>query len=56
MAPIFSNDNLNGESKSEAELKSQLVYENLGWSFGNNDTSPWKIDEGNGYPYLYWQE
>jgi hypothetical protein len=54
-----------GTSKTDAELKTQATYSDaingdglggLGWKFGNDDDNPWKIDEGNGYPYLYWQD
>jgi hypothetical protein len=48
-----------GADKTDEQFKQEATYGNggLGWLFdGNNDTSPWKINEGNGYPYLYWQE
>jgi hypothetical protein len=47
---------INGESKSEAELKTQSTYESLGWLFGDDNANPWKIDANSSYPYLYWQE
>jgi hypothetical protein len=47
---------INGEGKSEAELKTQSTYESLGWSFGDDNANPWKIDENSSYPYFYWQE
>ncbi|MDR2152915.1 MAG: hypothetical protein LBO72_08840 [Helicobacteraceae bacterium] len=49
-------DNANaGTPKTNAKLKTQSIYENLGWSFGNDDENPWKIDKGKSYPYLYWE-
>ncbi|MDR0407746.1 MAG: hypothetical protein LBH45_02340 [Campylobacteraceae bacterium] len=54
-----------GTSKTDAELKTQTTYEDvingdglggLDWSFGEDKDNPWKIDEGSGYPYLYWQD
>jgi hypothetical protein len=53
-----SNSNLNGEGKSEADLKTKSTYESLGWGFGDDNANPWKIDENknNGFPYFYWQE
>jgi hypothetical protein len=33
----------------------QSLYEGLGWAFGSSDSAPWRIDEGVGYPYFYWQ-
>ncbi|MDR1460485.1 MAG: hypothetical protein LBI78_02445 [Campylobacteraceae bacterium] len=52
---VSGGDNLNGEGKSEADLKTKSTYESLGWSFGDNNANPWKIDENSSYPYLYWQ-
>jgi hypothetical protein len=47
-----------GTDKSGTELTTQSTYETLGWSFGDDDDNPWKIDadKNNGLPYLYWQE
>ncbi|MDR1285353.1 MAG: hypothetical protein LBJ88_04040 [Campylobacteraceae bacterium] len=48
-----------GYKKSEEELKTRSTYEDdLGWSFGDNDTHPWKINinKNNGLPYLYWEK
>jgi hypothetical protein len=56
---ISADSDNNGIGKSLADFKAKSTYEtDLGWSFGDNDTSPWKIDENknNGLPYLYWQE
>ncbi|MDR0666183.1 MAG: hypothetical protein LBF71_02110 [Campylobacteraceae bacterium] len=62
MSVIGSASGDAGISKTELELKTKATYSNatdaggLGWLFdGNNDTNPWKIDAGNGYPYLYWE-
>jgi hypothetical protein len=58
-----SGDNA-GTSKTEVELKTQSTYSDtvigdgaggLGWLFGEDDNSPWKIDENESYPYLYWE-
>ncbi|MDR1461289.1 MAG: hypothetical protein LBI78_06560 [Campylobacteraceae bacterium] len=53
---MVSNNNLNGEDKSDMELKIQSTYENLSWRFGNYKINPWKIDESSSYPYFYWQK
>ncbi|MDR2789811.1 MAG: hypothetical protein LBB59_02395 [Campylobacteraceae bacterium] len=56
-----------GTDKTIGQFKTKSTYSDdingdgnggLGWSFGDNDTSPWKIDanKNNGLPYLYWQE
>jgi hypothetical protein len=47
-----------GTDKTDAELKTQSTYTGLGWLFGNNDSSPWKIDanKNGGLPYLYYQD
>ncbi|MDR3177860.1 MAG: hypothetical protein LBT96_02630 [Campylobacteraceae bacterium] len=54
-----------GTSKTDSELKAQTTYSDaisgdgfggLGWKFGDDAANPWKIDEGNSYPYLYWQK
>lgn len=47
-----------GTDKTMDELKTQAVYESLGWRFGDDNDNPWKIDEAknNGLPYFYWQE
>jgi hypothetical protein len=56
-----------GTPKSIDELTSQSTYESaingdgnggLGWLFGSDSSSPWKIDanKNNGYPYLYYQD
>jgi hypothetical protein len=55
---------VNGIDKTIAELKTETTYSDsitnggLGWSFGNDDENPWKIDlnKNDGLPYLYWQE
>ncbi|MDR1976319.1 MAG: hypothetical protein LBQ18_04950 [Campylobacteraceae bacterium] len=53
---------LDGVDKTDDDFKTQTTYSNatnrggLGWSFGSNASAPWKIDEGVGYPYLYWQD
>ncbi|MDR3177506.1 MAG: hypothetical protein LBT96_00840 [Campylobacteraceae bacterium] len=60
----FSNDgdiNYHGTDKTDVELKTQTTYSDavgggLGWKFGNDAANPWKINEGNSYPYLYWQK
>jgi hypothetical protein len=50
-----------GTDKTELELKTKATYSNatdaggLGWLFGNDDNNPWKIDENESYPYLYWE-
>ncbi|MDR1976914.1 MAG: hypothetical protein LBQ18_08005 [Campylobacteraceae bacterium] len=50
-----------GTLKSDAELKAEMTYSDavngngkggLGWDF----ETIWKIDEGEGYPYLYWED
>ncbi|MDR1976917.1 MAG: InlB B-repeat-containing protein [Campylobacteraceae bacterium] len=50
-----------GTSKDITQLKSELTYSNatsgdgdggLGWDF----ETIWKIDDGEGYPYLYWED
>ncbi|MDR0453310.1 MAG: InlB B-repeat-containing protein [Deferribacteraceae bacterium] len=50
--------------KTDAQLKTFNTYSapingdglgGLGWSFGNNDNSPWKMPAAGGYPILYWQ-
>jgi hypothetical protein len=54
----------NGISKTLEEFQMRETYSNsttnggLNWSFGDNDTNPWKIEESknNGLPYLYWQD
>ena len=59
----FSNSTIpanHGTDKTIDNLKTQSTYSGmptngLGWSFGDNDTNPWKI-EGNNYPHLYWQD
>jgi hypothetical protein len=60
-----AEDDSNGISKSiEQFTATQETYSNsttnggLGWSFGDDDGNPWKIDtdKNNGPPYLYWQE
>jgi hypothetical protein len=51
---IVSDSNSNGAGKSKDELKEQSTYESLGWSFGNDDTSPWKMHGD--YPTFYWQK
>jgi hypothetical protein len=67
MSGSFDNYGNGGTLKTEIELKTQSTYSDtingdglggLGWSFGDNDTSPWKHDDSknNGLPYLYWQE
>ncbi|MDR1976913.1 MAG: InlB B-repeat-containing protein [Campylobacteraceae bacterium] len=46
-------DGLDGADKTNDELKTQTTYEDdLGWDFA----TIWKIDEGEGYPYLYWED
>jgi hypothetical protein len=45
-----------GMSKTNTELQTQLTYEELGWSFGNDDSHPWVMPENGGYPILYWQK
>jgi hypothetical protein len=61
----FSNEDnviFHGRSKTAADLTTNATYSNdvsnggLGWKFGNDINNPWKINEGNGYPYLYWQK
>ncbi|MDR1976919.1 MAG: hypothetical protein LBQ18_08030 [Campylobacteraceae bacterium] len=55
-------DSFDGADKTIGELKMQKTYANasidggLGWDFGNGASSPWKMDEGEGYPYLYWED
>jgi hypothetical protein len=49
-----------GTSKTIDALKAQSTYEvGLGWSFGSDESAPWRIDESgvinNGYPYFYWR-
>jgi len=63
----FSNTadtRLNGVAKTDAQLKRQSAYSDdaeggaaggLGWKFGTDDESPWKMPAGGGYPVLYWQ-
>jgi hypothetical protein len=44
--------------KPYTDFKTRSTYETgLGWKFGNNDSSPWKIDanKNGGLPYLYWE-
>ncbi|MDR1976915.1 MAG: InlB B-repeat-containing protein [Campylobacteraceae bacterium] len=49
---------LDGADKTDADFKSQETYEvDLSWSFdGENASHPWKIDEGESYPYFYWED
>ena len=51
-------------SKTDAQLRQQSTYSDaiigdglggLGWKFGSNETNPWKMPSGGGYPILYWQ-
>lgn len=42
-----------GLTISDEELKKQITYENIGYIFGNNESSPWKIEEDNDYPKLW---
>jgi hypothetical protein len=62
-----TNSAYHGTDKSDSDLKSQSTYSDainddglggLGWSFGNDEDNPWKIDanKNDGYPYLYWQK
>ena len=63
----FNNDadtRLDGVSKTDAQMKRQSTYSDeagggdsggLGWKFGNDDESPWKMPADGGYPVLYWQ-
>jgi hypothetical protein len=55
-----------GAGKLDDDFREQATYESarngnglggLGWSFGNDEVHPWKIDssENDGYPYLYWE-
>jgi hypothetical protein len=62
---IFTNSgdiNNHGTSKTDVELKTQTTYSDdtssggLGWKFGDDAANPWKINESNSYPYLYWQK
>ncbi|MDR1461039.1 MAG: hypothetical protein LBI78_05285 [Campylobacteraceae bacterium] len=53
------NGDFHGIGKSEEEFKIKSTYETgLSWSFGDNDTNPWKMDanKNNGYPYFYWDK
>jgi hypothetical protein len=45
------NDN-SGEDRYDMDLQKQTTYEDFGWDF----TNIWKIDEGNSYPHLYWED
>ncbi|MDR1461379.1 MAG: hypothetical protein LBI78_07030 [Campylobacteraceae bacterium] len=49
-------NDVDGTGKPLEDLKTKSTYENLGWSFGNDDANPWRIDDNNSYPYLYWEE
>lgn len=40
-----------GLTTSDANLKKQITYENIGFDFGNTENAPWKI-ETDQYPYL----
>ena len=53
----------NGASRTDAQLRTRSTYEDaiygdgdggLGWSFGSNETNPWKMPSS-GYPIFYWQ-
>lgn len=50
--PNSTMDKKNGASKTLAEMN-QTFYENIGWSFGTNIESPWKM-VGN-YPRLWFE-
>ena len=58
--PSGANGN-NGTSITAAEAKTQITYSGsganqLGWSFGSNDASPWKMSVGAySLPVFYWQ-
>ncbi|MDR2100523.1 MAG: hypothetical protein LBP40_06845 [Campylobacteraceae bacterium] len=48
-----------GIGRDDSEFLIEDTYKTgLNWSFGDNDTNPWKIEESknNGLPYLYWQD
>ena len=46
----------NGADISTVQTKSQNTYEELGWKFGNNEESPWKMGVGTySLPVFYWQ-
>ena len=48
-------NNRNGADITTAQAKTQATYENMGWKFGANEGSPWKMDMGgSGYPVFYW--
>jgi hypothetical protein len=51
----IGNEAYSGISTSMDEFKKQLTYENLEWKFGYNNTNPWKINENNTLPSLYWE-
>ncbi|MDR1976923.1 MAG: hypothetical protein LBQ18_08050 [Campylobacteraceae bacterium] len=51
----------NGEAGidgTDEDFKTQEFYsDTLGWAFDEDDIlSPWKIYEGEGYPFLYWED
>ncbi|MDR0579858.1 MAG: hypothetical protein LBG21_04580 [Campylobacteraceae bacterium] len=53
---VVPDNDYNGANKTEAELQKQSTYEILGWEFGEDDAKPWKINEGKGLPYFYWED
>jgi hypothetical protein len=53
---LVSDGEFDGIGKPYAEFKKQSTYESLGWTFGDNDTSPWKMSAYSDYPVFYWQE
>ncbi len=59
LSPIDSNieaaaNTTEGASISAAELTQTFLAEELGFAFGNNSSSPWKIVDG--VPYLYYED
>ncbi|GHT15703.1 hypothetical protein AGMMS4956_16260 [Bacteroidia bacterium] len=42
-----------GTDKTDADLKAQATYEDIGYSFGGTPSAPWTIEEGNDYPQLW---
>ena len=58
-APINTDIGTNGKDGEDitvVQAKQQATYTDMGWKFGNSDTSPWKMNVG-GYslPVFYWQ-
>ena len=58
-APINTDIGTNGKDGEDitvVQAKQQATYANIGWEFGNSDTTPWKMGVGTyGLPVFYWQ-